>query len=198
MNRILSYFFILFLSLFFVVPGNCIKKEPARIKVVATTTHIASLVSEIGGERVDLVTLIPGGACPGHFDIGPVTARKIADADLFISHFWEKRFDGILKGINSNRLIKKYTQTKGNWMVPEVNIAAAGEVMEILCEIDGGNSKYYKSNLSRYKRLVEVQSEKVKKDFGKYKGISVVCSDQQEEFLSLAGVEYCRDLRQAG
>lgn len=188
LNRILNYFFVLLLSLIIVVPGNCIEKEPARIKVVVTTTHIASLVSALGGERVDLVTLIPGGACPGHFDIEPMTARKIADADVFIGHFWERRFDGILKGINNNRLIKKYTQTKGNWMVPEVNIAAAGEVTEILCEVDGGNSGYYKSNLNKYKKLVEAQSKNVKEGFRKYKGISVVCSDQQEEFLSWLGL----------
>jgi ABC-type Zn uptake system ZnuABC Zn-binding protein ZnuA len=52
--------------------------------VVATTTIAADLVANVGGERVDLDTLVPAGADPHGHEPRPSDAASIAEADLVV------------------------------------------------------------------------------------------------------------------
>jgi zinc/manganese transport system substrate-binding protein len=52
--------------------------------VVATTTIAADLVANVGGERVDVDTLVPAGADPHGHEPRPSDAASIAEADLVV------------------------------------------------------------------------------------------------------------------
>jgi ABC-type Zn uptake system ZnuABC Zn-binding protein ZnuA len=52
--------------------------------VVATTTIAADLVKNVGGERVDVDTLVPAGADPHGHEPRPSDAAAIAEADLVV------------------------------------------------------------------------------------------------------------------
>jgi zinc/manganese transport system substrate-binding protein/manganese/iron transport system substrate-binding protein len=56
------------------------------VSVVATTTVFADLVTNIGGDRVSVVSIIPAGAGPEDYEPKPDDARKLADADLIVSN----------------------------------------------------------------------------------------------------------------
>ena len=55
------------------------------MKVATTTSLLGALAKEIGGERVDVVTIILPAACPGHFDTKPGDVKALADARLFLT-----------------------------------------------------------------------------------------------------------------
>ncbi|MBN1823047.1 MAG: metal ABC transporter substrate-binding protein [Endomicrobiales bacterium] len=168
---------------------SCVFAKDAELHVVATTSHLGCLVSEIGRDRVDVKTLVPGGACPGHFDIDPASMKKIADADLFMTHDWEKRFDWLLKGSGEDRPARVCAKTEGNWMVPEVNMSAADEVAGILAEADPANRGFYERNAGSYKRKVISETGRIKKMSARFIGLRAVCSAHQEEFLKWLGFE---------
>jgi ABC-type Zn uptake system ZnuABC Zn-binding protein ZnuA len=179
---------ILSLVLFVSIPvsGNCVKKEYTKLKVVATTTHIASIVSEIGRDKVEVITLVPGNMCPGHFDMEPGTMKKIVQSKLFISHSWEKWITNLFSKIDSRELIKKSVSTQGNWMMPEVNTKAASEIYGILLENNMQNKDYYLKNLNEYTMKVETLSADTQKKVN-CKGIKLICSEQQKDFLAWLG-----------
>jgi zinc transport system substrate-binding protein len=56
--------------------GTARAQEAGRLKVVATTSLIAEIVSDLGGPAVAIATLIPPASCPGHFDIKPDDMRR--------------------------------------------------------------------------------------------------------------------------
>jgi zinc/manganese transport system substrate-binding protein len=56
----------------------------AKLKVVTTTTDLASLVSEVGGEYVEVKSLIRGSEDPHYIEPKPSYARIMNSADLFI------------------------------------------------------------------------------------------------------------------
>jgi ABC-type Zn uptake system ZnuABC Zn-binding protein ZnuA len=53
-----------------------------RLQVVATTTLVGDVVSQVGGDAVDLTVLLPVGADPHGFDPTPRDVSRVADADL--------------------------------------------------------------------------------------------------------------------
>jgi ABC-type Zn uptake system ZnuABC Zn-binding protein ZnuA len=59
---------------------------PDAIRVVATTTVVADLVREIGGENVAVESLVPKGGEVHTFDPRPSDVKKIADAQLIVAN----------------------------------------------------------------------------------------------------------------
>ena len=59
--------------------------ESEPISVVVTTNIVADWVENIGGEYVDVFSLVPVGADPHSFQPGAQDVAKIADAELVLS-----------------------------------------------------------------------------------------------------------------
>ena len=80
-----------------------------KIKIVATTSLIASIVEEVGGDRFDVVTIVPFGMCPGHFDIRPGDVKLLEEASLLLEHGWEGKLfvDKMVKLLGENKLNNK-------------------------------------------------------------------------------------------
>lgn len=55
---------------------------PTKLQVAATTTMIGDLVRQIGGDRIDLVTIMPPGTDPHTYKPSPGDIAKLHDADL--------------------------------------------------------------------------------------------------------------------
>ena len=55
------------------------------IRVVATTSVVADWVENIGGEHVEVFSVVPAGSDPHGFQPGARNVAKIADADLVLS-----------------------------------------------------------------------------------------------------------------
>lgn len=53
--------------------------------VVATIFPIADLLKQIGGEEIEVITLLPAGASPHHFELTPKEAKIISQGELLVS-----------------------------------------------------------------------------------------------------------------
>ena len=60
--------------------------DTGKLKVVATTTIVGDVVSEIGGDLIDLTVLLPVGTDPHGFDPTPQDVAKLADADVIFAN----------------------------------------------------------------------------------------------------------------
>jgi ABC-type Zn uptake system ZnuABC Zn-binding protein ZnuA len=58
----------------------------AGLRVVATTTQVADLVANIGGDRVDLVTLLKPGIDAHDYEPSPADIEAIAHAELLVEN----------------------------------------------------------------------------------------------------------------
>ena len=56
-----------------------------RINVVTTTNIVADWAKQVGGDRVEVFSLVPAGSDPHAFQPGAQDIRRIADADLVLS-----------------------------------------------------------------------------------------------------------------
>ena len=56
----------------------------ARIRIVATTTVLADLARNVGGDRVVVESLVPAGAEPHTFAPSPADVRRGAEADVVV------------------------------------------------------------------------------------------------------------------
>ncbi len=62
-----------------------VAKEPMVVRVVTTTNFVADWATIVGGDRVEVFSLLPPGADPHSFQPGARDVARIADADLVLS-----------------------------------------------------------------------------------------------------------------
>ncbi len=171
--------------------GGCAPADTSKLKVVTSTSLLAQIVERVGGDRVDVVNIIPPAQCPGHFDVKPSDIQKLADADLFLLHGWQGEMfaqDLIASADNPDLTVVKI-DIPGNWMTPPVQLAAIEEIAAILCQADDGNSAAYRSSASELKGVVEAKEAEIEAKLAEadLSSVNVMCADMQVGFVQWMG-----------
>jgi len=190
--------------------GGCAPADTAKLKVVTSTSMMAQAVERVGGDKVDVVNIVPPAQCPGHFDIKPGDVRKLADADLFLLHGWmgEKFAQKLIASANNPdltvitiavtgkfmlpaaQLELPKTLTSDYWMTPPVQLEAAEMITDALCQVDAGNSAAYQESVVEYKDKITAKEEEIKAGLvqADLSNINVICAAMQVGFVQWTGL----------
>jgi len=114
---------------------NCKISSKTSIKVMTTTSMLGSIVQAIGKEKIEVVTIVPAGMCPGHLDIKPGDVRNLNDSRVLVNHGWEQWIDKLRDAADSKPLLHT-VDIKGNLMIPRFHKEAAQNVAALLCSLD--------------------------------------------------------------
>jgi ABC-type Zn uptake system ZnuABC Zn-binding protein ZnuA len=191
MRRFQSYPKILLLTLLFLLLASVLaacaqpgSEGPAagdgRLQVVATTTIVGDVVSQVGGEQIDVHVLLPVGADPHSFDPTPQDIAKVADADLvfangaglesFLDPLIESagaadRMVKVSEGIELRQLSGGTTEADHNdsedhdqqsgldphtWTDPNNVMVWVENIQQALSKQDPANAESYAANASAY------------------------------------------------
>jgi len=171
--------------------GGCAAPTPSQLRVVTSTSLLASIVERVGGDRVDVVNIIPPAQCPGHFDVKPGDIQKLADAAIFLMHGWqgEQFSQELIASANNPDLAVFVLDIQGNWMTPPVQLQAIDEITAILCQADANNSSVYQKSAAELKGNIEAKGAEVKARLAQanLSSVNVMCADQQMGFVKWAG-----------
>jgi zinc transport system substrate-binding protein len=175
--------------------AGCSEQDETKLKVVTSTSLIAQIVERVGGDKVDVVNIIPPAQCPGHFDCTPGDIQKLADADLFLLHGWqgEKFSEDLIATADNDKLVSiQLNVSVGenmNWMTPPVQSAAVDKITDALIQLDGDNSDEYLAAADTYKRQITEKGNDVKNRLAAVTpaNVNVLCADQQAGFVGWAG-----------
>ncbi len=145
-----------------------LSNKPVRngIEVVATTDIVGDVVSNIGGNKINLSVLIPAGTSPHTFQPRPADLAEISSADVvFINGAGLEEFMGsvmknIVSGVKVVSLsegikLRKSVTEKGEpdphvWFSPVNVIYWIKKIDETLSGLDAANKNYYSENASSY------------------------------------------------
>jgi len=175
--------------------GGCSTAKPSKLKVVTSTSLIAQIVERVGGDRVDVVNIIPPAQCPGHFDVKPGDIQKLADADLFLLHGWqgEKFSQDLIASANNPDLsvvtLDIQTTEDQNWMVPAVQKEAVDIIVAALCRVDAEKCAVYQELATEYKGIISAKEAEIEARLApaNLTSVNVMCADTQAGFVQWAG-----------
>jgi zinc transport system substrate-binding protein len=171
--------------------GACTPIETPRLKVVTSTYLIATIVERVGGNIVEVVNIIPSGQHPGNFNTKPSDIQSLADADLFLIHGWpgEKFVPNLIASANNADLTVVRIEIEGNWMIPQVHLAATEKVTNNLSQVDSRNSPTYQKSVIAYNdKIITKETEiKAKLAEGNLTEVNVICAFWQAGFVRWTG-----------
>jgi len=170
----------------------------AKLVVVATTTQMKAVLDEVGGPYIRTSELIPGGSCPGHYDVRPGDIRKLGGGAVLFIHGYEGFIPRLVAAAPKPGPRVVRVEITDSWLKPASHISAARTVCTHLSRLDPRNAKAYQTRLS----AVIARSKKLETELkgavsrAGCAGKPVAASDQQAPFLRWLGfkvvVEYGR------
>ena len=168
--------------------AGCQREIETRTSIVTSTTMIEAVVKEIGGPTVASQSLVPGGMCPGHFDIKPRQMQEIERSDLFLYHGWEHWLPKVTQATGLGTQIVGIDIPQ-NWMVPDIHIEAIHRVRDLLISLEPDLEAYYSKRALEYENAVLREAQAVCKAFRAFEETPVICSELQTDFLIWAGFD---------
>ncbi len=172
--------------------GGCSPAGTAKLRVVTSTSLIAQIVERVGGDRVDVVNIIPPAQCPGHFDVKPGDIQRLAEATLFFLHGWQGEMfsQNLIASANNPNLTVVKIDVQGNWMTPPVQLEATDKITTALCQVDAENSSVYQGLAIEYKDRIAAKEAEIKGKLAQadLSGVNVICADQQAGFVGWVGL----------
>jgi zinc transport system substrate-binding protein len=173
-------------------PGGCSPVNPEKIGVVTSTSLIAQMVDQVGGDNVNVVNIIPPAQCPGHFDVKAGDIQKLATADLFLLHGWqgEKFSEEIIASANNPDLNVVTLDIQGNWMTPPVQKEATDTIAATLCELDSQNAAVYQQLATEYTDRISAKETEIttRLSSADLSSVNVLSAEQQAGFVSWVGL----------
>lgn len=161
-----------------------------KLRVVATTTLMAAALKEVGGRDVAVTVILPGGSCPGHYDLKPTDVYHAARSAAVFAHGYEAFLEQLMKRLPENckpRLCR--ISVEGNWLVPKVFARATQEVADQLGTLSAAHAEAFRRrSRALQKRLVPMEQHILRRlEQAGAKRTSVLCATHQTEFLKWLG-----------
>ena len=99
--------FITFLSIF-LISSTIISAQAKKIKVVCTLPTLKAITEEVGGDKVDVITLAKGDQDPHFVTPTPVLMKKTREADLFVENDFSLELwaDEVVNGSGNSKIFK--------------------------------------------------------------------------------------------
>jgi len=170
------------------------------IRILSSTTDLASIASFIGGDRVKTESIAKGKSNPHFVEVLPSYMIKAARADIYLKvgmglDLWA---DYIIDGSRNNRIVivdcsqdiialeKPTTKVnasmgdvhpQGNphyWLDPDNGIVIARKIEEALEGKDPDNASYYRRNLDAFIQRITLEKTRWKDKAEKLAGLEIV------------------------
>jgi zinc/manganese transport system substrate-binding protein len=132
-----------------------------EVGAVATTTIVGDLVRSVGGERVELDTLVPADADPHDYEPRPSDAVALADADVVVKSGGDldEWLDELIESAGGDApevtlldSVRAIDDDPHWWQDPRNAILAVAAVRDTLAEADPEARRTYARNAAAYVR----------------------------------------------
>jgi ABC-type Zn uptake system ZnuABC Zn-binding protein ZnuA len=99
--------------------------------VVSTHAVLGEFAQIVGGDAIDVVTIIPSGFCPSHYDLSPSDLRAVLGASVIFYSGFEPWIETLADAAGSAALV---IQLPGEWNTPETAAAKVEAIRDVLAE----------------------------------------------------------------
>lgn len=182
-------FFVLLLIL-------CSVNAPAQElpRILAGTGTSADILRDLCGKQAHIRQLIPGGTCPGHYDLRPGDLEFLGEADLLVLEPYQLQMANMhdLIGAAENSYLQILTLPPAkSAMLPQTQL----EYTHVLADYVKSHFQNLASHVAeaakrRIERIKSVARQvRAQFDRAQVTDVSVLCSGMQAAFVGWAGLK---------
>ena len=154
--------------------------------VVATHAVLGEFAQAVGGNLINVVTIIPSGFCPAHYDLRPHDIQAVANAALVLYSGFEPWMDTLRSALGSGARV---VQLKGPWNTPDGAIAKVNAIAAALSALLLDDKQTFTANAAAYTKKLTALAAELKQQADKLDvaAVPVICMQWQVPFVSWLG-----------
>lgn len=157
-----------------------------KLKIVTSFYPLYEFTKAVGGEKIDITTLIPIGVEPHDWEPSPQKINELQDADIIIynsigfdswlsdssSSIDKSKLVDVSKGVKLIELTQegkgsssndKYSFDPHIWLDPLIAKNITQTISSYLIKLDPVNADYYKQNTERFTEQLDLLDKEIKK-----------------------------------
>jgi len=171
--------------------SNIAEAEEDTINIVCSNTVLADFTSNIISENVTISYIMPGGACPAHFDTTPSDIQTCVNADIVISLGWEPWLSGLLNSSGNTDYQEIKCLGLGEWSLPSNAIKFVEKIRDGLSDILPEHNSTIQNNANNYLDEINETADFLKNMVDKlgYNNRPVIPMLWQKDFIGSLGFD---------
>lgn len=179
-------------------------EENGKLKVMASFYTMADFSEKIGGDKVDVVNMVPAGTEPHDWEPSPKDIVALEKADIFVysGGGMEHWTDDVLESLESENLVvvettdgvqllESQASEEGEeehfdphvWLAPQNAQQQMRNIANALIEADPENKDYYESNFEEYAEKLKTLDEKFRAELREFSRRDIVVSHEAYGYL---------------
>jgi len=157
--------------------------------VVCTTTILSSFVKQVGGEYVSVISIVPPGVCPAHYDITPSDIHAVSKASLILYAGFEPWLEDLIKASGNVNVTR--VRIGGPWHPYTAALTYVERVKEALINILPEYSDVFTENAEVVCEEINATAQEILNNATALgvSNIKVVCMLWQKEFVEWMGFD---------
>jgi len=164
------------------------------VGIVTGSSQISSAARDIAGDKLEITNIIPGGMCPGHYDVKPADVEALANGELFIIHNWQQdkaNITNLIEAANHPDLPVRIIDIMDAPMLPSYQIEMVDSISLIFSEMYPEDSDYYQESAANRKEVISVKEAEIKEriENANFGGVKVLCDKMQAGFIGWLGFD---------
>ena len=156
--------------------------------VIATHAVFGEIAQAIGDGAIDVVTIVPSGFCPAHYDLRPSDIAAFANADLVFYSGFEAWVDTLLSAVGNADIA---VSLPGPWNTPDAAAAKVEAIASALAARFPDQADAFRANAADYEARLAELSASLRDDVDAHgvAGTPVICMEWQAGFVSWLGFD---------
>lgn len=160
----------------------------AKPSVVATHAVLGEFAQIVGGELIEVTTIIPSGFCPAFYDLSPSDVAAVSRAMMVLYSGIEPWMDSLLEAVGGTAGVVRLT---GEWNTPDAAAEKVDAIAAALSELLPGDAEIFAANAAAYKEELTLLAAVLRQradalDAG---DVSVISMAWQEAFVAWLGFD---------
>jgi len=154
--------------------------------IVCTTTILASFVEQVGGNYVRVISIVPPGVCPAHYDITPSDIYAVSTARLVIYSGIEPWLNDLIEATGVNVTTIKIG---GPWHPYTNALTYVSRIKDALSTVMPEYSRYFEENAKAVSAEIEATAKEILTNATELEveKVKVVCMLWQKGFVEWMG-----------
>jgi len=154
--------------------------------VVSTHAVLGEFARIIGGEAIDVVTIIPSGFCPALYDLTPSDLASVLGASVVLYSGFEPWIQTLADAVGSDAAV---VQLPGEWNTPEAAAEQVRTIRDLLASQFPESSEDIRVRADAYVEELLALGDTLKEraEAAEVSDVSVLCMQWQADFVSWLG-----------
>lgn len=163
--------------------GGVLIGKPTLVSTHAVFGEFAEIV---GGDLVELVSIIPSGFCPAHYDLRPSDVAAVSRAAMILYSGFEPWMESLLDAVGGTATV---VQLEGTWSTPDAASGKVDAIATALSELLPENADTFVVNSATYKEALASLTTSLKAQAAalNVESIPVISMAWQEDFVAWLG-----------